>query len=353
MVEKRITSEEDLKKWKESKTFNFFVSFINQLAESVKGRENTDYVEPISNSIRSVCGILDSIVESINKHPILVDANTSRFGKIEFRDVYDEIKTKSKQLVLSLDKSIDDFHVKELAAYLTESWGNRERIDYGSGHELNFMCFLYGLLKHRYFDMERDSANILLCVFIKYLEVMRILETKYWLEPAGSHGVWGLDDYHFLPFLFGAFQLSTHKNLVPKSIRNEEVVELFESRYLYFGCVAFINKVKTSASLRWHSPMLDDISSVKTWSKVSEGMVKMYKSEVLCKLPVMQHFYFSSFLPAPEGVSSPRNLDVANENECLTTHSHAIWGDCCGIPIPSAIAAKELNKTSRNPLPFD
>ena len=33
--------------------------------------------------------------------------------------------------------------VKEVMGYFCESWGNRTRIDYGSGHELNFICWMY------------------------------------------------------------------------------------------------------------------------------------------------------------------------------------------------------------------
>lgn len=102
--------------------------------------------------------------------------------------------------------------------------------------------------------------------------------------------------------------------------------------------------------------MLDDISGVKRWAKVNEGMVKMYKAEVLGKLPVMQHFMFGSLLPAdPDMTDSADDALAGVAEDAGHGHVHG-WGDCCGIKVPSAIAAHEAESYASKGLrrlPFD
>jgi hypothetical protein len=59
---------------------------------------------------------------------------------------------------------------------------------------LNFVVFLFSLFKMGVLIKE-DLRPAINKVFAKYMDLMRLIQSKYCLEPAGSHGVWGLDDY--------------------------------------------------------------------------------------------------------------------------------------------------------------
>jgi len=96
--------------------------------------------------------------------------------------------------------------------------------------------------------------------------------------------------------------------------------------------------------------MLDDISGVRTWTKVREGMGKMFRGEILGKRTVMQHFLFGSIIPPPEGLGvEPKDKENG--------HAHEVFGDCCGIRVPSSVAARrELEAKGfkgEGALPFD
>ena len=129
---------------------------------------------------------------------------------------------------------------------------------------------------------------------------MRELQSVYRLEPAGSHGVWGLDDYQFLPFLFGATQLIDNaEGIEPKSIHDERLLEDGKERYMYLAAISFIRQMKRG-HFGEHSPMLNDISALGAWRTVATGLARMYEGEVLGKLPVVQHLPFGVLLRWPE-----------------------------------------------------
>ncbi|KAI5118359.1 hypothetical protein M0805_004332 [Coniferiporia weirii] len=373
---KRILTPEQLAAFQGSRTHETIVSYIEALNAASIGVRLTDtdtdgYSE--SEGVKAVLAVLDAVEELARGTPP-VDNSGSRFGNPAFRTLYDKISEISPSLHATLPNFPPDA-LEEVSVYFKEAWGNRTRIDYGSGMELNFLCWLI-CLERLGVLAETDHRALVVRVFWRYIQVMRVLQSSYWLEPAGSHGVWGLDDYHFLPFLFGSAQLRGHKYLRPKSIHDKDVVDEYSKDYMYLACIKFINSIKT-ASLRWHSPMLDDISGVKTWEKVNVGMLKMYRAEVLGKLPVIQHFYFGTILvfegpELPDADGGPNEVDEAHWGHA---HAHGTtgavgqrevgWGDCCGIPVPSAFAAAaaergggtrpapRLEGPTVRPVPFD
>jgi len=95
-----------------------------------------------------------------------------------------------------------------LKPYFLESFGSFRRLDYGTGHETAFALFLCALTLLRVVHPNPpDERALVLRVFVRYLRLCWRLQDTYKLEPAGSHGVWGIDDYSFLPYILGSGQL--------------------------------------------------------------------------------------------------------------------------------------------------
>jgi serine/threonine-protein phosphatase 2A activator len=100
----------------------------------------------------------------------------------------------------------------------------------------------------------------------------------------------------------------------------------------------------------------------------------MYLAEVLGKLPVIQHFLFGTILPY-QGIPAPALVSAEEDAHWGHKHSHPHtndtgaagqrevgWGDCCGIPVPSAFGAAAAEKhlggnllsgPAIRPVPFD
>lgn len=176
--------------------------------------------------------------------------------------------------------------------------------------------FLFCLFKLQLL-LEEHTAAVVFRVFNRYMELCRKLQITYRMEPAGTHGVWSLDDFQFLPFFWGSAQLignhfissliflnfENFENLIidnprlaPDCYVNPDFMpQVYSKDYLFFGCIEFINNVKTGP-FHEHSNQLYNISGVPTWTKMNAGLLKMYEGEVLKKFPVVQHFVFGTLL---------------------------------------------------------
>eukprot|EP00727_Mastigamoeba_balamuthi_P008343 m51a1_g4130 putative serine threonine-protein phosphatase 2a activator-like (301) ;mRNA; r:189638-190857 len=287
---KRIADITDMERWRTSPAYAAFTSFIRALNESVLGVKTTADC-PVSPALERVLGQLDRMSQWIDQIPP-EPAQTSRYGNKAYRVWH-----------ARLVESLPDIHAVilpqsavgasgELSAYLSDSFGNATRIDYGSGHEMAFVAWLGGLHAVGALGVDDRTATVTR-VFARYLEVVRKLQTTYRLEPAGSHGVWGIDDFQFLPFLWGAAQLVDHPTIHPGSVLDPRTVDDYYRDYLYLGCIKFTTTMK-KGPFHEHSPDLYNISAAASWRKINAGMFKKYEAEVLSKFPIVQHFFFGS-----------------------------------------------------------
>lgn len=111
--------------------------------------------------------------------------------------------------------------------------------------------------------------------------------------------------------------------------------------FLYFAAIAFIKELKQGAPFAESSPMLNDISSLPTWTKVNVGMLRLYEAEVLGKLPVIQHLLFGNLFPCtwtPTGRPDAPSGGASSSSSVMSVHGGeatvAPWADVSRPPPP-------------------
>lgn len=290
--QKLVNVAADMEKFAISQARSQLLALIMSLSKTVAGE-----VIPADGRVNNA--IARELVELLEKLSEVADSvkpfeETQRFGNLAFRSWHDQIAKVMKERLdrLSLPKEDDVPLYDEFYHYLSQSFGSRQRLDFGTGHELNFLAFFGGLLLRDVVGPIKGPD--ILGVFATYYKLCGKLILRYNLEPAGSHGVWGLDDHFHLVYILGSAQLSYGSDdgrLTPKDVLNKVIAHKEASQNLYFWAIDFVHTMKRGNFFE-HSPMLFDISNVATWTKIHRGMIKMYQDEVFGKFPVIQHLWF-------------------------------------------------------------
>jgi len=181
-----------------------------------------------------------------------------------------------------------------LKPFLLTSFGSFLRLDYGSGHETSFSMLLCCLSLIGFLNPSPEAERTLvLRVFVRYMRLCWRLQDVYRLEPAGSHGVWGLDDYCFLGYVFGSAQL---RGTIQTTVQMTTVLTspdqtefpvsailrpILPQDNLYSMCVNRIHQVKHGPFHEHSSQLYAIATGVPNWAKVNSGLLKMYEVRVL------------------------------------------------------------------------
>ncbi|KAH8385494.1 hypothetical protein KR093_011242, partial [Drosophila rubida] len=337
----RVHKEADMVRWHNSMAYHELLAYIGRTSTAIQGVRQAlpgDY--PVSETMRRLCAVFDRLSH-------LAASMRGFGGELRLKPRHQQQQQQQQQAPSSakrltvveayrgwsramqrcvfglLERALPPHqceHVGELGQYLANAFGNQARLDYGSGHELSFLFFMCGLFRIRVLQPADEPAAALL-LFQRYLQLVRRLQLQFELSAAGFQGAYSLDDYQFVPYLWGAAQLCHTPPFTPRQLLLPAVYGQWQRHYLLAGCVGFVADSK-EGSFATHSCQLWSITTLSSWTQVYRGLHNMYLKEVLNQFHMLRHMYFGqvmSFDPAPAssqlarpqlGTLSPQRLEL-------------------------------------------
>ncbi|WWD22529.1 serine/threonine-protein phosphatase 2A activator 1 [Kwoniella shandongensis] len=303
-----LTNDARVAQWQLSPGFQGFWGWIQLRCDRIKGKEvMTGSYQDSSEGVRCLMDMLEKMTDWVGEVPPEPQSN-QRFGNLAFRRYNKIVQERLPALLESYN--LPSNLLSQLIPLLINShaFGHPTRLDYGTGHELAFVLGLWCCVVSGWIGgegKEDEEDELILRVFTRYLDLTTLLQQTYKLEPAGSHGVWGLDDYCFLPYLFGSAQLmdsdlspsrtlsfaQSHKSSTPTSstsIDPNVSSSTEQIKDLYTLSLHHLLLFKFGAAFSEHSPLLYSLSQFPDWKKPHGGLKKMFLGEVVGKRVVVQ-----------------------------------------------------------------
>ena len=299
-----ISDDAEFKKWMASESRAALVAFFQELNASCVGRPCL--------KVGEASGVCKRLMEMLGRigagcgafEP--VPGEPRRYGSPKFREWHAWLERSSCDL---LREAVGDVagHGRELRTRLCACFGNETRIDYGTGHEAAFLTFLLCLRRCGALgDDDVATGAVATGVFCEYVATCRVVQKCFGLEPAGARGVWALDPYQMLPFVFGSAQCVADPATdeaagwgVPGTLDLAEGLDAKADESMFYQCVLFVrdSTAHSNASFGVVAPILFNCHA-KPWHVVNRRLLRHFEAEVLGIRVVVQHMLFGRLFPA-------------------------------------------------------
>ncbi|KAH8374135.1 hypothetical protein KR200_008179, partial [Drosophila serrata] len=274
--EKHIRGDSDLIDWVRSQAYFDLTTYISNTSLAVQGYRLTGSF-PVSEEMKRLCNMFDMLERPLNKQTDTSAASTPEVKNVSYRSWLKKMFHIVLEQLAGTISSQKCNHIYELGEYLRRAFGNPTTLDYGPGNELMFLFFLCGLFRAKILKGS-DTVAAALMLSYRYIHLMRRLIAIYEL-PKVSNPRSVIEDYFFVPYLWGVAQLCIKAPFSPKQCDRTKEIESYRHDYMLVNLIE--NLPDKSGPLSYHAFQLWCLLSVPTWPEVYRGLERCYLNHIL------------------------------------------------------------------------
>ena len=144
LAQKIGNKPELMPKFKVSPAYKNIVDFLYSIQKKIKGMKRSEVKQTTNECLLEFDNLYLKLEELYIKHPPM--EGEKKYEDQVFKRYHMDLDKNYENImnttILKSEKTPKNL-ILEIRAYFMDSFGNPYRFDYGTGHELNYLCFLY------------------------------------------------------------------------------------------------------------------------------------------------------------------------------------------------------------------